>query len=67
MERTRIGVHPMYEHPQLKEGYDPPRVVVLGPVSTLTLQGRGVCFHGKREGGSDGMSYMGVQIPIASC
>jgi hypothetical protein len=48
--------------------YMPPTLTVVGSVYELTLTGGGHgCFFGKKWGGSDGLEYMQIQIPVSSC
>jgi hypothetical protein len=43
--------------------YDPPTLTELGNVHDLTLG----CFWGKKWGGTDGLQWMGINIPVSSC
>jgi hypothetical protein len=47
-----------------KLAYKPPTLVELGAVAELTLTG---CFFGKHLGGSDGFTFMGINVPISNC
>jgi hypothetical protein len=47
--------------------YEAPALVEIGSVHELTLSGRGRCFWGKKWGGSDGLEWMGINIPVSSC
>jgi hypothetical protein len=44
--------------------YEAPVLVELGPVHELTMSG---CFWDKKWGGSDGLQWMGINIPVSSC
>jgi hypothetical protein len=44
--------------------YEPPMLIELGSVAEHTLNG---CFLGKQWGGSDGFSFMGINVPISNC
>ena len=46
------------------EGYESPKLFEIGGVYELTLSG---CFHDKKWGGSDGLQFMGINIPVSSC
>ena len=46
------------------EAYEAPRLVEIGGVHELTLNG---CFFDKKWGGSDGMSFGPIAIPVSSC
>ena len=47
--------------------YEPPALVEIGSVHDLTLAGRDRCFWGKKWGGTDGLEFMGINIPVSSC
>ena len=44
--------------------YEPPALVELGTVVEQTLNG---CFWGKEWGGTDGWTFMGMNVPISNC
>lgn len=46
--------------------YEPPQLRELGLVCDLTLTG-GRCWWGKKWGGTDGLEFMGINIPVSSC
>jgi hypothetical protein len=46
--------------------YEPPAVVDLGSFAALTQYGSG-CLFGKQLGGSDGITFMGIGVPISNC
>jgi hypothetical protein len=48
----------------LRSEYEPPALVEIGSVYDLTLNG---CFLDKKWGGSDGLQFMGINIPVSSC
>ena len=59
--------HAQAEEPQFgteNEHYEAPRLVEIGGVYELTLTG---CFFDKKWGGSDGMSFGPINIPVSSC
>lgn len=45
-------------------GYESPTLVELGSVTEQTLSG---CFWGKEWGGTDGWTFMGINVPISNC
>jgi len=45
-------------------GYTAPELIVLGTLHELTLNG---CYWGKEFGGSDGFTFMGINVPISNC
>ena len=47
--------------------YESPRLVELGAVSTQTATGLHGCYWGKELGGSDGWTFMGINVPISAC
>jgi hypothetical protein len=47
--------------------YEPPTLVDLGAVHDVTLGLRGRCFWGKKWGGTDGLEFMGMSVPVSSC
>lgn len=47
--------------------YEPPSLVELGAVHDVTLGLRGRCYWGKKWGGSDGLEFMGMSVPVSSC
>lgn len=49
--------------------YVPRALTVVGSVYELTLHHGGGqrCFFGKKWGGSDGLEFMNIQIPVSSC
>jgi hypothetical protein len=44
--------------------YEAPRLAVLGTVHELTLHR---CFFDKQLGGTDGFTWMGINVPISDC
>ena len=48
----------------LTVSYEPPRLRELGAVSVQTTTG---CFFGKKLGGTDGWTFMGINMPISNC
>jgi hypothetical protein len=44
--------------------YESPALVELGSVADQTLHG---CFWGKELGGTDGWTFMGINVPISNC
>jgi hypothetical protein len=44
--------------------YDAPALVEIGPVHEITLGG---CFWDKKWGGTDGLEFMGMNVPVSSC
>jgi hypothetical protein len=44
--------------------YEPPRLIEIGGVYELTLDG---CFMDKKWGGTDGLSFGPITIPVSSC
>ena len=44
--------------------YESPALVELGAVAERTLHG---CFLGKEWGGTDGWTFMGINVPISNC
>jgi hypothetical protein len=44
-------------------GYEAPRLVEIGGVYELTLG----CFMDKKWGGSDGLKFGPITIPVSSC
>jgi hypothetical protein len=44
--------------------YEAPRLVEIGGVYELTLNG---CFFDKKWGGSDGLKFGPITIPVSSC
>jgi hypothetical protein len=46
------------------ESYEPPKLHEIGGVYELTLSG---CFLDKKWGGSDGLHFMGIAVPVSSC
>jgi hypothetical protein len=44
--------------------YEAPKLVEIGGVYELTLRG---CFMDKKWGGSDGLSFGPITIPVSSC
>lgn len=59
--------------PQDEEGegsasaYEPPVLHEIGSVYELTLARGPRCFWGKKWGGSDGLEFMGITVPVSSC
>jgi hypothetical protein len=50
--------------PPLEAAYVPPVLTELGTVWERTLHG---CWWGKEWGGSDGFTFMGINVPISNC
>jgi hypothetical protein len=48
----------------IPEPYEAPLLTELGSVWERTLNG---CWWGKELGGSDGFTFMGINVPISSC
>ena len=44
--------------------YEPPTLEAIGSVWEHTLHG---CWWGKEFGGSDGFTFMGINVPISNC
>jgi hypothetical protein len=44
--------------------YEAPKLVEIGGVYELTLNG---CFFDKKWGGSDGLHFGPINIPVSSC
>jgi hypothetical protein len=44
--------------------YEPPALRDLGSFTTLT---QNICVFGKQFGGSDGITFMGISVPISNC
>ena len=44
--------------------YESPTLIELGSVAERTLHG---CFLGKEWGGTDGWTFMGINVPISNC
>ena len=44
--------------------YESPTLIELGSVADQTLHG---CFWGKEWGGTDGWTFMGINVPISNC
>ena len=47
------------------ERYEPPALYDLGTVHEQTLTSG--CLFNKQWGGSDGFTFMGIDVPISSC
>ena len=47
--------------------YESPRLIELGTVATQTATGLNGCYWGKELGGSDGWTFMGINVPISNC
>lgn len=47
--------------------YEPPALHEIGTIHDLTLSGRHRCWWGKKWGGTDGLEFMGINIPVSSC
>jgi hypothetical protein len=45
--------------------YESPSLEVIGSVWEHTLTGG--CWWGKQLGGTDGFTFMGINVPISSC
>ena len=54
---------PTHETP-IEAHYAAPVLTELGTVWEHTLHG---CWWGKEWGGSDGFTFMGVDVPISNC
>ncbi len=48
----------------LATNYEPPRLIEIGGIYELTLHG---CFMDKKWGGSDGLKFGPITIPVSSC
>ena len=46
------------------QAYEPPTLEVIGGVWERTLNG---CWWGKELGGTDGFTFMGINVPISNC
>ena len=46
------------------QAYEPPAVFDLGSIADQTLNG---CYWGKQFGGTDGFTFMGINVPISTC
>ena len=46
------------------ESYEAPALYDLGTVHEQTLHG---CLFNKQWGGSDGFTFMGIDVPISNC
>jgi hypothetical protein len=44
--------------------YEPPTLFEIGSVYDHTLTG---CLFGKQLGGTDGFTFMGINVPISNC
>jgi hypothetical protein len=44
--------------------YEPPALVDLGTLHEQTLN---FCLFNKQWGGSDGFTFMGINVPISNC
>jgi hypothetical protein len=53
--------------PKQLPAYESPRLIELGTVSTQTATGLHGCYWGKELGGSDGWTFMGINVPISAC
>jgi hypothetical protein len=49
--------------------YEPPVIIDVGTVAEQTLSGGLLdgCYWGKQWGGSDGFTFMGINVPISNC
>jgi hypothetical protein len=47
-----------------KKEYEAPKLIEIGGVYELTLNG---CFMDKKWGGSDGLKFGPITIPVSSC
>jgi hypothetical protein len=59
-----------YRSPTLTapDAYKSPTLVEIGSVHELTLNPRpSRCFWGKKWGGTDGLEFMGITVPVSSC
>lgn len=61
------GLISTVEDVRLRPSYEPPVLVEVGPVFVHTLHGGNGCYWGKQLGGSDGFTFMGINVPISSC
>lgn len=46
------------------DAYAAPALTVIGGVWEHTLHG---CWWGKEFGGSDGFTFMGINVPVSNC
>ena len=46
--------------------YEAPEIRTIGTVHELTLNPQ-FCLFGKKWGGSDGLEFMGINVPVSSC
>ena len=44
--------------------YEPPALIEIGSIAQLTLNG---CYWGKELGGTDGWTFMGINVPVSNC
>jgi hypothetical protein len=49
---------------ELGSVYEPPALFELGTVAERTLNG---CYWNKQLGGTDGFTFMGIDVPISNC
>jgi hypothetical protein len=47
--------------------YAPPELVEIGGFYDETLGNGDFCLFGKQFGGSDGFTFMGINVPISNC
>jgi hypothetical protein len=47
--------------------YEAPQLFEIGSVETHTLTGLQGCYWGKQFGGTDGWTFMGINVPISNC
>jgi hypothetical protein len=47
--------------------YEAPAIYDIGTVADQTLNGLNGCYWGKEFGGSDGFTFMGINVPISNC
>jgi hypothetical protein len=66
-ERRVTPVPPPAADQSLPGSYEPPVLHEIGPVYDLTLTGGSRCWWGKKWGGTDGLEFMGITVPVSSC
>ena len=52
---------------QQRPAYESPRLIELGTVAAQTATGLHGCYWGKELGGTDGWTFMGINVPISNC
>ena len=64
MSTHSLGQPTSQESDGLAANYEAPRLIEIGGVYELTLNG---CFMDKKWGGSDGLKFGPITIPVSSC